>query len=627
MRTQHVQPHFGAALTSRRSQKNSISQSNLLTPVQLVTKGDQTKAVREPKPVHADIAATRRQRREPSLQRERPHPTDRGVVSRDVAEDRGSTEHPALPLFSTPLQERGGPEAHEIGSPEPQVAINGRSETSSTEGSQSQTCPDHLNFRRPVIVSAEFRAELFRLLPGLHKDPGHIRFLEHLMFSESRDPGTDRLKLCREIVASFYGKNPVLCGGNYTAKHDIERFIEDVLPSLVVIPYDYELRKCRRVDERSLPRDVLEALDRELASSDFLKDAVFLDTGAAVSRKRLRELRRETLYQTQERTPTSEEQARLLSYLHSVPPNTFTLLLGRNYAHAVSLAESIEDPEQRRRELRKLRQIKTLPRPTYGPTTSGRTHRVFEVRDGVTQLKTDVRRALTRGDVELDLKSAQLAINAKLWGVSEALDFLLSGADIWEDIALNLGLEEAWRKPEARRDIKDALKKATYAVLYGAKVASIYYGHRSATGDMKEPGLRQRLEAYGVENLKERFMSHPVIAAMYAARERQIAEILDNGGARDVFGKWHPATDRGQAKSVLAALAQAVELQLLLPALELAERSRDDFYIVAWQHDGFTVHPRRNGEKKQRALRRIVEAVNANAGALGYPTRLEPKHL
>jgi hypothetical protein len=87
------------------------------------------------------------------------------------------------------------------------------------------------------------------------------------------------------------------------------------------------------------------------------------------------------------------------------------------------------------------------------------------------------------------------------------------------------------------------------------------------------------------------------------------------------FGEWIPYVESDGAKSVLAQLAQATEMALLLPAVELAEGT-DEFQILLWQHDGFSVSFQ-NRSKRERWAGRITEAVNTEAGRLGIPTELE----
>jgi len=89
----------------------------------------------------------------------------------------------------------------------------------------------------------------------------------------------------------------------------------------------------------------------------------------------------------------------------------------------------------------------------------------------------------------------------------------------------------------------------------------------------------------------------PIVHAMWEAREAQLEKISNDGGAENCFGRWVAIPDKWHerqkryfpnSRSVLAQLAQAWELRLLLPVLELA-RTTEQFTIMLWLHDGFYV--------------------------------------
>ena len=76
---------------------------------------------------------------------------------------------------------------------------------------------------------------------------------------------------------------------------------------------------------------------------------------------------------------------------------------------------------------------------------------------------------------------------------------------------------------------------------------------------------------------------------------------------------------------MLAQLSQAREMQLLLPAIDFAEQRANDMRIVLWEHDGFSVHFRRDAQRNERTKRALLKAVNDNCQKLGYPTTLIEK--
>ena len=167
--------------------------------------------------------------------------------------------------------------------------------------------------------------------------------------------------------------------------------------------------------------------------------------------------------------------------------------------------------------------------------------------------------------------------------------------------------------PEYRDAAKQTLKTTLYALCFGA-------------GDRK---LKSELTR-GLKTYCERpydFLDHEVIRALRKARDRQLAAVLQAGGAFDVYGTWRSTdckeTPEKGARSVLSQQAQAVELHLVFPVIELARgRGARDFQVVLWQHDGFSVRFS-DQTKRDRWTRRIVEAVQQRANQLEVPTRLE----
>jgi hypothetical protein len=240
---------------------------------------------------------------------------------------------------------------------------------------------------------------------------------------------------------------------------------------------------------------------------------------------------------------------------------------------------------------------------------SENTVRLTTSRSGLQNLDSDVRSELTQKWVKFDLSSAQLAIAAKDWQVESALKQLRSGESIWESLKDHTGVE-----------IKAPLKKGSYATVYGGKRGTIK-GRMAYTAAKK--GHPMDVEA------QERFLEHPVISELLEKREAKLEEIRVNGEAEDCYGnriRTENIDDDTPERSVLSQLAQAREMQLLTPALELAEKVEEDYEKTPWEimlylYDGFCV--KFNTPTEEYHIPRIQEAVNQRCKNLGYPTRLE----
>jgi hypothetical protein len=321
------------------------------------------------------------------------------------------------------------------------------------------------------------------------------------------------------------------------------------------------------------------------------------------------------------------EARRLLEYLNQQPPHRFTRML-RHLPEAIVFVEAmtmerkrqaaeLSDPARRQealesaervhmRQLSLLRAMRDQPQPFYKPTA--RSVRIFSLNESMLRLNRDVRDIVTQDWTYFDLRSAQLAIFAHAWRVPDVQAFLEQDRSIWAELAIYL-------RTDLDGNLKDACKHALYALIFGASRQTI----AGAFCDEGYPKV-----------LARRFLQHPLVRAMLEARAAQHQRIRDAGGAENCFGQWIeiPLEWNGKRRrnvpnerSVLAQLAQAWELRLLVPAINLAAQTKQ-FTITAWLHDGFYVDFRDEMRAPQWE-HRLVDAVNRQAQALDILTKLE----
>jgi hypothetical protein len=125
----------------------------------------------------------------------------------------------------------------------------------------------------------------------------------------------------------------------------------------------------------------------------------------------------------------------------------------------------------------------------------------------------------------------------------------------------------------------------------------------------------------------------PLIQALYRAWEDKFQEMNELEKVTTIFGRTieieGSKTSKGKVTqqrkdsiaSILAHQAQSVELYLLLPVVELASTTKD-FYIILWQHDGFSVHFT-NKSKIDRCIPRILQIVQTKIDEQEILTHLE----
>jgi len=231
---------------------------------------------------------------------------------------------------------------------------------------------------------------------------------------------------------------------------------------------------------------------------------------------------------------------------------------------------------------------------------------LFAMGVNLTQLPRTVRHRLLRGTWQHDLTCAQLAIVARVWGIPPLLAFLEDQArSIWTLLLESVGADDTY---------KPVLKKAVYRIIFGGRrdraLLELAHGNSVNPGMGKEKGTA--------------LLQHPLMVALFAARDRALVEIGRAGGVRDAFGAWHPLPNKTSKarRSLLALQAQSYEQHLMLalvPVLEAEQKTR----VVAWLHDGFYSL----GPEPERVQKRLERAVNGAAWDLRIPTRLESKPI
>jgi hypothetical protein len=457
-------------------------------------------------------------------------------------------------------------------------------------------------------VSSDFRTLVRDTYPALDQNPAYWSLMGHILLGTLRDEQTGLSLVPRWLLAEIEGKEGQLATRNYVGHHLLDRFSRDVVP-IRYSGWSYTNGEARMLEDVPITPQVRAAREAELAQSWHPRGRVYFGTGQSFSRKRQALVRKADRYDALRRMDQAgcAEARDVISYMNALPSNRFAKLIQAMPA-AYQAAQSIEREETRAWQLSILNAICDQPVPVYGP--SARTVRVFAFNNGLSWLKRDIRQILIRGWNALDLRSAQLAICAKEWSVVEVQAFLAGNPPqtIWDMLFEYFG-----RVPD--RTMKEVFKHALYATTYGA-------------GDKRI--ARTFTDAGYAEDDARRFRSHPLIHALFLARERRIQQIENDGGAWNCFGQWislwQIRDGRGgrpipNPRSVLAQLAQARELQLLYPAIMLA-RQTDQFQIMLWLHDGFYVAFRHQAQQ-ERWIARMQRVVNQRAAELGIFTRLE----
>jgi len=455
---------------------------------------------------------------------------------------------------------------------------------------------------KAVPVSRAFRNAAFERFPILNDNPAYWILFCYLCFGSWHDEDTSRLLLCAETLSAIEGRD----SANSRAEKFLIRFRDEVLR-----PVGGELRwtgsyirKCRQLKKCGFGRDFNAILRREHRHDWDADGRVYLVDGSAFNRSNKRRLRRREREAAGQFPTLCDHAEHIRTYMNTLPANLFSKKLRERFGDAERCALDLHKSPVRAAQLRILRHINGQPQPFYSPSGEAKTVRL-STREAIPNLEGGVRRALTKGWVEADLRSSQFAICATLWAVPELLDFLRSDASLWTHLFDQMDVVY-----DLRKAVKRVLKKAIYAMCYG----------------MDRVRLKNRcaywLACHGLnKRLFQTLQQEPLIVALLNARDEALEKIAAAGGQENCYGMWRPVTKESQPKHIMADIAQAWEMKLIYPAFELAQRTRD-FTITLFQHDGFSVHFTKQ-ERLDDWKRKIATAVNQNADRYGFVTRLD----
>ena len=252
--------------------------------------------------------------------------------------------------------------------------------------------------------------------------------------------------------------------------------------------------------------------------------------------------------------------------------------------------------------MRLLRRISLQPQPFYSASSNGNTARLF-TKAHIPDLKREVRKILMEGCLEADLRSSQLAICAWLWRIDPLLRLLFDQKNIWNYLFSNFELRE-----QHRSEAKRIFKKALYSICFGMAECHLNWCVQDCSGWTELGRI-----------IASRFLDIPLIRDLLSARSFELDNIARAGGGTTCYGKWLKVNEEVHPRDILAQVAQSWEMKLIFPAFELADKT-EDFKIMIFQHDGFSVHFTRRPEDWRK---RIQGAVENQARQLGIPTSLE----
>lgn len=475
------------------------------------------------------------------------------------------------------------------------------------------------------LTSKEFRLIFKTQYPGLDLNIAYWRFMRYLIFGE-KDTLTGFPVVDMFHIAKAEGKVTLFrTSHNYVAEEFLIKFQSDVMSLDTFSWSDWNHKDKRaRVAFVTFPEEINILIEKERFNMTSIKDKVYFDTGNKM-RESIRKAERERIKQEcLTYFEFSIPEARpLLAYMNNLPITSFSKVINSNFDAAILKAAKIEDPIKLMTQIDILASIREDLKPFYKPSERGYTDRIFPCNHSIPMLRREIRKVLTKGWYEFDLANAQLAIVGKYWDIQLVQDFLKSKQSIWPELfehyGLNMNKLKAKDEPKYNT-MKDVLKTSLYSLIFGMSKSNV----------IQE--IDKDLDSYKFSKPGSHFFEHPLIKALYKARELQIDKLNQEGQGKTIFGitrkvygdktsKGKPTKDRlSFITSILAHQAQSIELYILLPVVELACTTKD-FHITLWQHDGFSIHITDNS-KADYWIKKIQSVVQEKIDELGLLTHL-----
>lgn len=498
------------------------------------------------------------------------------------------------------------------------------------------------------LVTKNFREEIQKELPGVVTKP-HWELLRTAFFSSYICKETGAVRFGAEEIARAFDTEP---GTHFKSGVKLKEFLAILPPGCATliltngkewVKGQYESSGPREVlDEEtgmvsfknsfkrvgtgmqrrvkfSWPTRVQELLTAELNDKSAQADKVYFVTGFKRNVNKERTSLKQTVSDCLSAVALMDSPAAkyMAEYLNDLPTNSFTKLSDNADAAFKAISE-IESDVVRDQQLKILNAVLESPKPVYRPSKNGKTDRLFGYGANITNLKKEVRHSLTKDWTEMDLRSSQLAIAAKLWNNKPLHDFLSDDKNsIWNEMYSYFNILES--SAVVKKFLKDALKERIYGIVYGESQDRIING--KVVGDkVEDEGLDVELSRIGIVNGGKKFVKHPLMMQLLKCRQGYMTSLVEASYVKDAFGIKHEVNKKN-VLSIMSRVAQSYEQMIIYSIFQLNYGNESDWTIVLLQHDGVSIKFH-DAEKKDTWIAKIVEHVNNTAKEWDIPTTL-----
>lgn len=491
-------------------------------------------------------------------------------------------------------------------------------------------------------VSKYFRDEIIECYPSCTVDISYMRFLQYRLFSNNwEDQSKNLIKVPQFTLAYCEDKQKQLANKNYKGHLFLQRFSRDV-QYITWTDWSYEEGRCRVV-EFSIAYSLNDLLTQELYK-DYQKQGgrVYLISGVKfTTRNRNAELKkaqaklREDLEHIRKCRKVRKGAAKVFFYMMKVDIKHYIKIIDSNIDTVeLAIKNRIDLTETKKKVyLETVDCLREIKKPMlHGVQNSWR---LYDEGVSITGLPRQYRKMLCKGWTEFDIKSSQLAIVSSRWNIPSIHKFLSERHSTW-DLFFNVFPVPGDEYEETKRFFKESL----YSVVFGKQEDNIAkeYDNLFGTGAGAKFSniwlVRDLFDAREAEIDKLANVPQGRYYSLVAGLTCNPNNYFKTGMSKGELKKYKqtgvmPYTQRQRITSAMAQEIQMIEMAILTPIIDLAEKNSNNYVITLWQHDGFSVKFL-DKSKRDKYTKVIVNKFKATIDSLEVfkiPTYLEYEHL
>jgi len=437
-----------------------------------------------------------------------------------------------------------------------------------------------------LIVSDHVHKKVIEIYPVLKTNISFRNLFYYLTHSTNFDKDNYKLLLNSKTLRSF------------TTYTNIKQLFNDFEKTLNVkidyTRYDKLKNKCRQLNEFTYNFELM-----NLINDDWSLNNKYFITKSGI--KKIHTKNKDKVIEivrSKKEYIANEDQQLISNYM--IDCKSLQLIVNKNIKDIEFQINNISDNEKNKKELNK-RIYKTMNSIFSDYTTRKDCPRLYPNKNNPFYFSREVRKMALKGCYDMDLKSAQLAIFAKVTKAKLLTNLLKSNKSIWQYISLIINKSEQYLQIQ-----KDQWKELIYAITFGAG--------------------NKKLEEISCDFKILR--KDPLFKEIFKNKNKLKRQIVKDGYMTDAYDSIHyliVENGKSNIRTLMSYLMKTYELQLIVELFKNKKYS-DKYKIVLYQFDGVTVKIHQK-DKEEMILNNFKSIIDKKAKELGILTKLEIEKL